>query len=104
MQVPSNTSYPDVVKFMRSGFALGFPSYGDNIRECLAKDMRTFHKEPRNSTGIRQQILDILTVVDIFWACVIYQLQSTNYNGVTTVVIGIIETIQYVSGVLDYTA
>lgn len=105
MPVPWNTSYPDVVKFMRSGFALRFPfSYGDNIRECLANNMRTFLKDPRSSTGIKELIVDILTVVDIFWACVIYQLQSTNNNGVTTVLIGIIETIQYVSGVLKYTA
>jgi hypothetical protein len=41
MPVPWNTSYPDVVKFMRSGFALRVPfSYGDNIRECLANNMR----------------------------------------------------------------
>ena len=41
MPVPMNTSYPDVVKFMRSGFALRFPlSYGDNIRECLAENTR----------------------------------------------------------------
>lgn len=41
MPVPMNTSYPDVVKFMRSGFALRFPfSYGDNIRECLANNMQ----------------------------------------------------------------
>ncbi|AQK89923.1 Cysteine-rich receptor-like protein kinase 37 [Zea mays] len=95
MQVPWNTSYPDVVKFMRSGFALGFPVwYGDNIRECLANNMRTFHKEPRNSTGIRQQILDILTF-ETLWFCVIEQLGSTN-NGVKSVLIHIIEEIPYV--------
>jgi hypothetical protein len=43
MPVPMNTSYPDVVKFMRSGFALQFPfSIGSypTIRECLAENMR----------------------------------------------------------------
>ncbi|XP_020399014.1 rust resistance kinase Lr10 isoform X3 [Zea mays] len=106
MPVPKNTSYPDVVKFMRNGFALGFTvSIPDpNIRECFAEFMRTFLKDPRSSTGIKELIVDILRVVDIFLACVIYQLQSTNNNGVTTVLIGIIETIQYVSGVLKYTA
>jgi hypothetical protein len=70
----------------------------------MAWSCSTFLKDPRSSTGIKELIVDILTVVDIFWACVIYQLQSTNNNGVTTVLIGIIETIQYVSGVLKYTA
>ncbi|AQK89975.1 Cysteine-rich receptor-like protein kinase 37 [Zea mays] len=97
MTVPSNTSYPDVVKFMRNGFALGFPfsirSY-PTIRECLAENMRTFHKEPRNSTGIRQQILDILTF-ETLWFCVIEQLGSTN-NGVKSVLIDIIQQIPYV--------
>nr|WPD27473.1 WAKL protein [Zea mays] len=96
MPVPSNIGYPDVVKFMRSGFALRFPfSYGDNIRECLAENMRTFHKEPRNSTGIREQIWDILTF-ETLWFCVIEQLGSTN-NDVKSVLINIIvRTIPYV--------
>ncbi|PWZ04691.1 Rust resistance kinase Lr10 [Zea mays] len=91
MTVPWNTSYPDVVKFMRSGFALQFPfSIGSypTIRECLAENMRTFHKEPRNSTGIRQQILDILTF-ETLWFCFIEQLGSTN-NRVKSVLINII--------------
>ena len=39
---PDNTSYPDVVKFMRNGFSLRFPFlFGEgNIRECLAESMR----------------------------------------------------------------
>lgn len=97
MTVPSNTSYSDVVKFMRNGFALGFPySIGSypTIRECLAENMRTFHKEPRNSTGIRQQILDILTF-ETLWFCVIEQLGSSN-NGVKSVLIDIIQQIPYV--------
>lgn len=42
MMMPDNSSYPDVVKFMRNGFGLRFPfSIGDgNIRECLAESMR----------------------------------------------------------------
>lgn len=39
--VPENISYPDVVKFMRKGFALGFPfTTGQDMRECLAESMR----------------------------------------------------------------
>ncbi|KAL5653834.1 hypothetical protein ACJX0J_033153, partial [Zea mays] len=48
----------------------------------------TFHKEPRNSIGIRQQILDILTF-ETLWFCFIEQLGSTN-NRVKSVLINII--------------
>ena len=47
-----------------------------------------FHEEPRNSTGIREQILDILTF-ETLWFCVLDQLGSTN-NDVKSVLIDII--------------
>lgn len=41
MVVPDNASYPDVVKFMRKGFALQFPfKRFKDTRECLAYYMR----------------------------------------------------------------
>ncbi|EES00425.1 hypothetical protein SORBI_3003G096500 [Sorghum bicolor] len=92
MMVPNSASYPDVVKFMRNGFYLRFPfSIGEgNIRECLAESMRTFFEEPRNSTGIKDNVVCIL-MVELLWNCVIDQL-STN-NAVMSVLIYIIEAI-----------
>ncbi|KAL5653827.1 hypothetical protein ACJX0J_033146, partial [Zea mays] len=86
--VPKNTSYPDVVKLMRNGFGLRFPSsIGDRgIRECFAESVRNFLKEPR-----KYQIVDILMVEEL-WSCFLDQHGSTN-NVVTSVIIDIIKTI-----------
>ena len=67
----------------------------------MAWSCSTFLKEPRNSTGTKDQILDILTV-ELLWDCVTHQLGSTN-NGVTSVLIDIIETIPYVLWLLKST-
>lgn len=41
MVMPENASYPDVVKFMREGFALQFPiTWGEGVRKCLSSQMR----------------------------------------------------------------
>nr|WPD27521.1 WAKL protein [Zea mays] len=88
MPVPKNTSYPDVVKLMRNGFGLRFPSsIGDgSIRECFAESVRIFLKEPR-----KYQIVRIL-MVEGLWPCFLDQLGSTN-NVVASVIIDIIKTI-----------
>ncbi|KAF8657027.1 hypothetical protein HU200_060361 [Digitaria exilis] len=84
MVVPDNASYPDVVKFMRKGFALQFPFTGfEDIRECLADYMREFRKEPRNSAGIKDRIVDILTDNLNFWFCVVEQQLISASNGFT---------------------
>ncbi|CAL4964797.1 unnamed protein product [Urochloa decumbens] len=76
MMVPENASYPDIVKFMRKGFALRFPISG-GIGECLAEWMRKFRKdtEPSNSTGINDRIVEILFIDTRFWVCVCQVLQ-----------------------------
>nr|WPD27534.1 WAKL protein [Zea mays] len=79
MPVPKNTSYPDdVVKLMRNGFGLRFPSSISighlSIRECFAESVRNFLKEPRT-----YQIVDIL-MVEGLWSCVIHQLGSTIHD------------------------
>ncbi|CAO2198684.1 unnamed protein product [Urochloa humidicola] len=78
--VPENASYPDVVKFMRKGFALRFPfrNAARDIGECIAEWMPELHEKPRNVTRIKDWIVNILTVDYNFWFCTIDQLRSTN--------------------------
>ncbi|CAO2193342.1 unnamed protein product [Urochloa humidicola] len=59
MIVPQNSSYLEVVTFMRKGFALLFPFMSsEGIGRCLAENMRVLREEPRNITGIKDGILN----------------------------------------------
>ncbi|TVT98619.1 hypothetical protein EJB05_56054, partial [Eragrostis curvula] len=83
LRVPENASYEDVVKFMRNGFVLRFPlSIAASVRDCLVGLIHEFHEEPRNATGIKKQILDILTIDFSFWYCVTGDLYESTHNGV----------------------
>ncbi|KAK3163702.1 hypothetical protein QOZ80_1AG0007180 [Eleusine coracana subsp. coracana] len=88
--VPEDASYEDVVKFMRKGFALLFPLPRNSFRKCLTDSIHTFREEPRSTSGIKQQILDIIAVEFEFCGCIARELRSTNV--VTSVLIGIIIT------------
>ncbi|KAJ1282994.1 hypothetical protein BS78_03G093600 [Paspalum vaginatum] len=85
MEPEANANYPEVVGFMRKGFALRFPYTisGSSSRVCFAAMMRPFREEPRNSTGTKDRILDILTFdMDFWWCIIINNQQLTNTRAV----------------------
>ncbi|GJN37678.1 hypothetical protein PR202_gb26658 [Eleusine coracana subsp. coracana] len=95
--VPGSASYEDVVKFMKKGFALNFVlfgSYSDRVSDCLADSITDLHEEPRNSSDIKFQILEILQIDFYFWLCITQELRPINI--VTDVLIIIIPPAMWV--------
>uniref|UniRef100_A0ACD5VDZ4 Uncharacterized protein n=1 Tax=Avena sativa TaxID=4498 RepID=A0ACD5VDZ4_AVESA len=72
-----NSSYAEVVKSMRSGFAVRFPYRNfrerRSIKYCLLYDFRNFHELQVSSEGILilQSVIYNLFVDLSFWSCVL---------------------------------
>ncbi|KAM3198213.1 hypothetical protein ACQJBY_073394 [Aegilops geniculata] len=70
--VLENASYADVVKSMRSGFAVLFPFryHRRSINVCLRREIRKFHEWPVSRRSIKDWIVGILLVEGDFADCV----------------------------------
>ncbi|KAE8820432.1 iron-deficiency induced receptor-like kinase [Hordeum vulgare] len=74
--VLDNASYAEVVKSMRSGFAILFPlriprrSIMVSIMVCLRREVGTFHERPVSGRSIKDWIVGILLVQGDFADCV----------------------------------
>ncbi|XBI61118.1 hypothetical protein VPH35_041959 [Triticum aestivum] len=67
-----NASYADVVKSMRSGFAVLFPlrAYREGIKRCVRRGIRKFHEWPVSGRSIKDWIVGILLVEGDFADCI----------------------------------
>ncbi|KAJ1282897.1 hypothetical protein BS78_03G086700 [Paspalum vaginatum] len=88
--VPKNASYPDVVRFMKKGFALQFPLTLATSRVCFAELMHEFRAMPSNSTGIKDWTLDILFTDYYFWLCIAEHLRPTSNGVISKLLISIL--------------
>uniref|UniRef100_A0A0D9Y2G0 Protein kinase domain-containing protein n=1 Tax=Oryza glumipatula TaxID=40148 RepID=A0A0D9Y2G0_9ORYZ len=73
--LPRYTSYADVVKSIRGGFAVKFPTDGEHlttwyglIKDCL-KELAGNDDKPLPRVGIKDWIIDILFIDLCFWGC-----------------------------------
>uniref|UniRef100_A0ACD5VCR1 Uncharacterized protein n=1 Tax=Avena sativa TaxID=4498 RepID=A0ACD5VCR1_AVESA len=102
-----NLSYAEVVKYMRSGFAVRFPYSSDHasIKDCLMGVYRgpvisippqgpwfpkfsgPIHHETVSSDGTAESALHILYADDYFWTCA---LQATGFGTTTSQIIAIV--------------
>ncbi|KAB8082413.1 hypothetical protein EE612_004278 [Oryza sativa] len=77
VNLPEYTSYAEVVKSMRGGFAVKFPTPWLNwfglIKKCLNKSvsLADSHDNPLPRVGIKDRIIDILSIDLRFWGCMI---------------------------------
>ncbi|EEC69822.1 hypothetical protein OsI_00140 [Oryza sativa Indica Group] len=67
VNLPEYTSYAEVVKSMRGGFAVKFPTDGGPWLNCLADS----NDNPLPRVGIKDRIIDILSIDLRFWGCMI---------------------------------